>query len=262
MQLITSRKNQLIVDCAKLQDKKYRQKSKSFFIEGKKLFCEALQSKAEILYAIFSESAYPAFEQQDFSFPTFLVTEEVFSKISTEKSPEGVFCVLKDIDFFHKRYIIYSSDSFSGRKFCICGVRDPGNLGTMIRTANALGVDELILSSDCADIYHPKTVRAAMGAIFRQRITICEDFPASIALLRQNGYCVYAATLQDTSSALNEIAIGADTCFVVGNEGHGLEKDVIDACDGSVIIPMQEGTESLNAAMAAGILMWESVRTT
>ncbi len=261
MQPITSRKNQLIVDCAKLQDKKYRQKTKSFFIEGKKLFCEALQENMQISYAIFSERAYPEFQEKDFPFPTFVATEEVFSKISTEKSPEGVFCVLKDIDFFHKRYIIYSSDSFKGRKFCICGVRDPGNLGTMIRTANALGVEELILSSDCADIYHPKTVRAAMGAIFRQKITICENFPASVSVLRQNGYRVYAATLQDTSVTLDRLSIGQNTCFVVGNEGHGLDKEVIDICDGSVIIPMQEGTESLNAAMAAGILMWESVRT-
>ncbi len=262
MQQITSRKNPLILESAKLQDKKYRKKSGTFFIEGKKLFSEALAKKLEIVYAIFSQDAYPQYADCDFSFPVYCVPNEVFLKISTEKSPEGVFCVLKDIDFFHKRYIIYSSDSFSQRKFFICGVRDPGNLGTMIRCACALGIEELILSSDCADLYHPKTVRAAMGTLFCQKISICEKVEDSIALLRQNGYRVLAASLRSDSRNLDEVRIDARTCFVVGNEGHGLDPSVIDACDGSVIIPMKNDTESLNAAMAAGILMWEVAKST
>ncbi len=262
MQRITSRQNPLMVQSAKLQDKKYRNETGTFFLEGKKLFAEALAAKLDIVYVIFSDDAYADYQKNDFPFPVYTVPNDVFLKISTEKSPEGVFCVAKDIDFFHKRYIIYSSDSFVGRKFCISGVRDCGNLGTMIRTARALGIDELILSADCADLYHPKTVRAAMGTLFTQKISICADLPSSIAVLQQNGYRVMAATLRPDSVRLDQVDLDSKVCFAVGNEGHGLEDDVISACCGSVIIPMAQGAESLNAAMAAGILMWESAKTT
>jgi TrmH family RNA methyltransferase len=261
MQIITSRQNPLVVDTAKLQDKKYRRQSKRFFLEGEKLFAEALKSGVSLCYVMMTEAAYARLcpTENTYPFPVYCVSESVFEKISTEKSPQGVLSVAKDLDFLHKRYIIYSSDS-QKRKFLLCGIQDPGNLGTMIRTANAFGIDELILSEDCADLYHPKTVRAAMGAIFRQKIAVCSDLPASIVALQNAGYCVLAATLNESSLPLNELCVHPTTCFAVGNEGHGLPSSVIDACNGSVIIPMQPDTESLNAAVAASLLMWEVSR--
>lgn len=261
MQIITSRQNPLVVETAKLQDKKYRRQSKTFFLEGEKLFFEAIKSQATLCYAMMTEDAYARLcpVGKSYPFPVYCVSETVFEKISTEKSPQGVLSVLKDLDFLHKRYIIYSSDS-QKKKFLLCGIQDPGNLGTMIRSANAFGIDELILSEDCADLYHPKTVRAAMGALFRQRISVCADLPASIEALRKQGYTVYAATLNEASRPLTSVDVTAQVCFAVGNEGHGLPPSVIDACNGAVIIPMQPDTESLNAAVAASILMWETAR--
>ena len=164
------------------------------------------------------------------------------------------------LTILHKRYIIYGRDSFCDSKIVLCGVRDPGNLGTMLRTAAAFGIGEVILSSDCADLYNPKTVRAAMGAIFRMRVSICEDVCQTLSLLHTNGYRTCAATLQASSLALGSFDVDRHTCFVIGNEGHGLDRSVIDACDCSVIIPMQQGTESLNAAIAAATLLWEGYR--
>lgn len=144
--------------------------------------------------------------------------------------------------------------------FIVSSVRDPGNLGTIIRNANALGIDELIISADCADIYNPRTVRAAMGALFRQKITVCRDIISAVSVLREMGYCVLAAALSQSSVSITNVDVSCRTCFLIGNEGHGLDGELINACSGSVIIPMQNGCESLNAAAAAAILMWESAK--
>ena len=145
-------------------------------------------------------------------------------------------------------------------------VRDPLNVGAIIRSAAALGVEHLILSDDCADIYHPRTLRAAMGPLFSMPITRVKDLPGSITALRAEGRRVYAAALDDTALSLGSPEWtaeqgrnkdGAAPCAVIGNEGHGLSEAVIAACDRSVYIPMEAGTESLNAGVAAALLMWE-----
>ncbi len=261
---LTSRANPTVVATAKLQDKKHRVLSQSFFAEGEKLLWEAIASGAPISYVMVTEDAYARLSARDafsaLDCPVYVVNVSIFEKISTEKSPEGVLCVIKDIDFLHKRYIIYGRDSFCDSKIVLSGVRDPGNLGTMLRTADAFGIGEVILSADCADLYHPKTVRAAMGALFRIKVSVCADVCGTLALLSQNGYRTYAATLRADSIPLPALSVNERTCFVIGNEGHGLDADVIAACDASVIIPMQEGAESLNAATAASVLMWEIAR--
>ena len=187
--------------------------------------------------------------------------------MSEEKSPEGILCVAKYIDFLHKKVKIYDNVSNECGApdrdksfFIVSQVRDPGNLGTIIRNANALGIDELIISADCADIYNPRTVRAAMGALFRQKITVCCDMYSAVEVLRAWGYHVMAAALSPSSVSITDIDVSSRTCFLVGNEGHGLDKELISACSGSVIIPMQNGSESLNAAAASAILMWESAK--
>ena len=141
-------------------------------------------------------------------------------------------------------------------------LRDPGNLGTVIRSCFALGIDTLVLTEDCADIYNGKTLRAAMGAIFKMRTVSvpCQQLPELIAELRKQGRGVYAAALSDTAKSIEETVFCAGDCFVIGNEGHGLSQTVTHSCTASVIIPMREGAESLNAAAAAAICIWETVR--
>ena len=255
--VITSRANPLIVQMSKLSDKKYRDDERLFIFEGYKLAEEAIKSGVEIEYIFHTENC-DFFDNKVLSCRKFIVSDNVYSKISNEKSPQGVFCAAKYIDNFHKKVKIYNNPT--GKVFIISSVRDPGNLGTIIRSACAFGVDELILSGDCADIYNPKTVRASMGSLFRQRITVADDLVGTAVNLQNNGYTVYAAALDDNAANLRDITFTDKTCFTVGNEGHGLPDEYIRICDGTVIIPMTEGSESLNAAIAASILMWEAYR--
>ena len=116
------------------------------------------------------------------------------------------------------------------------------------------------LDGECADLYNPKTIRAAMGAIFRQKITVCSDLPETIGRLRQMGCRIYAAALGRNSVRLDQLSMDKNTCFIIGNEGHGLSDEVIEACTACVRIPMAGNTESLNAASAAVCILWESYR--
>lgn len=267
---ITSRANPRITDAAKLHEKKHRNRTQRFFFEGHKLFSEARDARIPIECVIVEEQAYekyrPLFEDADFEI--LLVPPSVYEKVTDEQAPQGIFCIAKFPDNLKFSHTISITGSHLGDiiktkapKYLICdGLRDPGNLGTVIRTANALGFDGLLLSADCADVCSPKTVRAAMGALFRLPITIAEDIPASIAELRNAGFDVRAAALTDAAQPLGTYRVTDKTVFVIGNEGHGLAEETVAACDGAVIIPMAPGAESLNAAIAASILMWERTR--
>lgn len=262
MERITSRKNPLIVEIAKLKDKKHRTKSGLFFFEGRKLFLEALATGIVPVYLFVREDTALPEVALPSTTRVYEVTAEVYEKLSEEKSPQGIICVAKHLDNLHDRYIIYSSVFSGERIFLVSHMQDPGNLGTVIRTANALGCDRILLSDDCADLYHPRTLRASMGALFRQRITVASDIPATIAELRRGGYQVYAAALREDAACLQALSVSARTAFLIGNEGQGLTDAEISACDGATIIPMVPGAESLNAAAAAAILLWESAKHT
>ncbi len=139
----------------------------------------------------------------------------------------------------------------------LSSVRDPGNIGTLMRTASAFGVDTLILSSDCADIYNPKTVRASMGALFRQKTVIADDLAALLSNLKTSGRRIIAAEPDASALPIGEAKLSAEDCIVIGNEGHGVSEEVLAVCDTSVFIPISSSTESLNASVAGAVLMWE-----
>jgi TrmH family RNA methyltransferase len=262
---ITSRQNPLIRQIASLHEKKYRDQSRLFLLEGVKLFEEALASDVPISYIFTTPDTLPRCLsmmglKDESEAPEHLIClpESVFEKISTEKSPQGLLSVANYLDKRHFSGTIYNKD-VSGRAFLLSSIRDPGNLGTIIRSARAFGVEHLILSPDCADLYNPKTVRAAMGTLFRQRITVVPDLSDAIGTLRRSGYEVYAAMLDERARSLASLTIGEKTAFVVGNEGHGIDAATASACTGSVIIPMaKDSAESLNAAIASSILLWHS----
>lgn len=257
---ITSRNNEYVKELVKLGDRKKRAEDGRFCFEGRKLLDEAISFGAPIEAVLMTRKAIDTFKGDLSELPVIEVSDEVYEKISFEKSPEGIFCVSKVLDKIHNLYIIYKGSFLSERYFLLDGIRDPGNLGTMLRTAFAFGFDTVIMSSDCADVYNSKTVRASMGAVFKQKTVRVENMPETLSALRENGYTVYCAALDDKAIALTDVKLGEKTCFVVGNEGSGIRRDVIEASSGSVIIPMEAGTESLNAASAATILMWEQYR--
>lgn len=260
MTSITSRNNRLIIDTAKLSSRKYREENGLFYFEGRKLLEEALANNVPIVRVFLTEkNAYLASSLPD-GIEKYLVSDEVYSKLSEEKSPEGVFSVAKHLDSLHIFATIYNGLKCE-RCFAAVSVRDPGNLGTLMRTAAALGIERLILSSDCADIYSPKTLRASMGALFRIKTVRCSDTPSTLAALPENGIIPIAACLSDKAGVLGVSSLPENVCFVVGNEGHGLDSDVISACaGGEMIIPMTSGAESLNVSSAASILLWEDFR--
>ena len=268
-EILTSRSNPKVKWAASLSNKKNRQEERAFLAEGEKLTFEALESGMPVSHIFISEERRselvarlsPYFDNKIFC-DTEIVTvnDSVFEKISTEKSPEGIISVIKYLDILNNTDIIYKEEFFSAgaeRALILCSVRDPGNLGAVIRSATAFGVERIILTSDSADIYNHKTVRAAMGSLFRTKISVVENLSEFVALARQRGRRVFAAELTKAASPLNSIDLRRDDIFIIGNEGHGIPSEISALCDGSVYIPISNKTESLNAAVAAAIFMWE-----
>lgn len=268
-EIISSRSNPIVKWAASLADKKGREAEKAFIAEGEKLTLEALSAGLPVTHVFVSEGKSEEFLERlrkAMSNPIYtnceLITlsESAFYKISTEKAPQGVSCVIKYLDFFRKMDIIYKEDFCllpDERALALCSVRDPGNLGAVIRSAVAFGVDHLILSSDCADVYNPKTVRSAMGSLFRTRITAVQDISSFIAAAKGAGRRVFAAELAEEATSLSDISLRADDIVMIGNEGHGIPREISAAATASVYIPISGKTESLNASVAASIFMWE-----
>ena len=272
-EIVRSRQNRTVVELCKLTDRKARDKQGRFRFDGIKLLCEALQKRLDIRLIVLRESDAARIretaisccgkETLDGDGRILVLSDELFDKISEEKSPEGVICVAKYIDKLQKNITIYNSADFlqmkSERIVLLESVRDPANIGAVIRSAAAIGADRLIISSDCADIYHPRAVRASMGTLFDQRIDRVADLPGAICGLRKSGRRVYAAALEQDAVTLGSFPIEAGDAVVIGNEGHGLSQQTIRACTGCVVIPMTSRAESFNAAVAASILMWEFI---
>lgn len=271
--IITSRQNPLVTYVAKLAEKKYRERERKFRFDGIKLFEEAMISGIEIETVLIMESAVEKISSRLGDFLTNatengsaikIVSDGVFEKISEEKSPEGIVCVAKYIDKSHKIATINNIGELLGealrgdsRIFALESIRDPGNLGTLIRSSVAFGVDVLVISSDCADLYNPKTLRAAMGTVFKQKIIIVDDMSTVAKEMSLYGRKTYAAALAKDAELLGQCEISARDCIIVGNEGHGLSPKTIAACDTKMLIPMTPNAESLNAAIAASVCMWE-----
>lgn len=268
MLLITSKQNPRIKGVCALSEKREREALALFRFDGIKLLIEAIEKGIEIDSVYIRESSFryvaerlgAEFSRLD-SDKITLVSDAVFEKMSLEKAPEGVITVAKYIDKIRKITKIENVElpQKSECVFLAESLQDPGNLGTLIRSAAALGINRVVISSDSADVYNPKTIRAAMGGLFYISVDRVERdiFGEYIGALRADGRRVFAAALDERAQTLDKLDIKAGDCFVIGNEGHGLTDGTIGACDGSVIIPMVDEVESLNAAAAAVILMWE-----
>ena len=266
-QYISSKSNALIVRMAKLKDKKYRKSEELFRFDGIKLFNEALQNRAPIRYVFISEGAENRFkaavEESNIDAMLYTVSDEAFAKLTDEQSPEGIITVCENLNSISKTddFVTLSNDLNGKSVLMLESVRDAGNMGAILRSAKAFGVDALVISSDCADLYNPKTIRAAMGALFTQRVVVTDDISATIKAFRENGTCVFAAALEKNAKKLGSFELKKGDVIVIGNEGHGLSQKTIDACDECLYIPMEIGSESLNASIAASVCMWELYKT-
>lgn len=265
-EIITSRQNALLVDTHKLSDRKHRMRLGQFRFDGVKLAAEALSQGVSLRAVLLRQTDASAVAERvkQMSGRTFsdqtrvvLVVDDVFDRLSEENAPEGILCVAHAQQQLHRPWTGDESvPPLQEQVMLLESVRDPSNLGAIIRSAAAFGVDRLILSADCADIYHPRTVRASMGTLFSQRIDRTDDIVSVIAALQKSGRRVFAAALDAGAERLGKIETRRGDCAVVGNEGHGLSAETIKACGRAVYIPMTERAESLNAAVAASLLMW------
>lgn len=248
MEQITSRKNPKIQHLKKLgSSKSYRTECEEFLCDGAKLLEEAVSNGAEITSVIYSDECPKGVP---LNIPVYEVPRDLIDYISPMKTPQNVVFTCK---------IPYKSDTVCGNgKYVVLeGVQDPGNVGTVMRTARAMGYDSVILLAGCADLYSPKTVRSTMGAIFRQHA-----FEADFEFLRSmkaNGVMLFGAALAEDSVDVRDVKF-ENFAVCIGSEGKGLSQELLELCDKKIIIPMMQECESLNAAMAAGIIMWESVR--
>ena len=251
-------KNPIIKEAAALvSDKKARKKSGLFVVEGARLCSEACKSGAEVLRLFVTEEAekrYPEYLKDLLSEAkeVYNITCSVAEKISGTKTPQGVFAVCrmeeKPLDF-----------DKNGLFVLLSGLQDPGNIGTILRTCEAMAVKGVFLCG-CADCFSPKVLRGTMGCIFRLPIKVFSETTEALCLLKEKGIVTYASALAENALLLPEVKFSEKSCVLIGNEGNGLEHEVIEACDNVVMIPMPGKAESLNAAMAAGILVYEAVR--
>ena len=262
---ISSRTNPKTVMFSKLQSSKSRNDERLFLAEGVKLTLEAL-SYSECEYVVFEESfalrggisEEIVARANEHGVKIILMSDSAFEKVSTEKSPQGVIAVVKYMDALHVNFG-FESWHKDRRIIMLDEIRDPGNLGTIIRSAEAMGYTGIILAR-CADIYNPKTIRAAMGGVFRLPAFITDSGAECVRLMNSDGRRTLAAALGEHTMTLGEYEIADSDCIVIGNEGHGISDDVLNACTACVKIPMQGLAESLNASVAASFFMWEYSR--
>ena len=253
---ITSRQNEKVKDFARLSMSKYREEKHLFLAEGVKLAAEACSAGA-VSALLVADSARERDEIKSLldkcgdDVIQYILADHVFEKVTTESAPQGVIAVVR----YPEGYGTESCDLDGRRVVALDGIRDPGNLGTIIRSAAALGYDDVILG-DSADPFGTKAVRASMGALFKVRLVKCGNLAEYLKKLSASRRVIGAA-LRDDSEDFTSIELLDSDIPVIGNEGHGISKDVASSCSMFVKIPMSEGSESLNASVAASVIMWE-----
>ena len=248
MQTLTSSKNPRVLAWRSLHDKKGRDAQDAFLVEGVRMVREAFFSGFTVQAVLLREgeelpSCIPA------SVPAFMLPPHVFQSVCDTKTPQGIAAVLA-------RQV----RPLSGSRFlALDGIQDPGNMGTMIRTADAAGFDGLILSPDCVDIFSPKVLRATMGSIFRMSFSFPEDLAAALRNLREKGFSVLSSQL-DGDPFYERKDVASSFVLIVGNEGCGISGPVRAVASHRLRLPMRGGAESLNAAVAAGIMMYDLMK--
>ena len=261
MEKIISKSNPKIKTAAKLVNSaSFRKETGLFCIEGIRLCQDAVLSGVKIKQSFFSSNLLgknpeAVSEIENHSSQCYEVTQEIFEKISDTGSPQGVLCVCeKGNNVSHEAGI-----DNSGKYILLENVQDPSNLGTICRSAEALGIDAVILCG-CCDLYSPKVLRGSMGAIFRLNIVLTDDACEFLEECEKNGIKTYAAVPDKNAGKITDINFDGGCVCVIGNEGNGISKEVINACTESVTIRMLGKAESLNASVAACIVMWEMLR--
>lgn len=252
---ISSRKNATLLKAHSLStDKSQRDELCLFCAEGVKLLEEALSSGLEMESVFFTQSALDKYKDIlstcNQNTCMYLVTDECFDKLSTEKAPQGIFSCIKKPD---KPDFCFDEGNF----IILDQIQNPLNIGAIIRCAYSLGQTKIVLSSTCADPYGPKAIRAAMGSLFKVKLFTNVDINKFVNQQTQLGNKVYCTALHTNSATLGTFEFTKTDSVIFCNEGHGASDELLNLCTDSVFIPMHKGAESLNAATAAAVVLWE-----
>lgn len=258
MQTITSKDNELIKHIRKLKDKKYRDESNEYVVEGVKLVEEAVKENAKIKQIIVCEDTTRTYEipthimLEIAKYECISVSNKIFNIITQVTNPQGIMAIIEknaqDAQIDYTQDIIVVLDD----------VQDPGNLGTILRTVDSIGLNQIIVSKGTADAFNSKVVRSTMGAIFRIKIIEVENLAQAIKEMRKHHFKLMVTSLQ-TKNSIYDIDFNKKI-IVIGNEANGVSKEIQDMADEKAKIPMLGRTESLNASVAAGVVMYEYVR--
>lgn len=253
METITSRHNPLVAHLRRLASSgSYRRERGEFLCDSPKLLHEALLHGAELLTVAATRGmALP--DGIHAGVRLVEVPEDVMQLISPAKTPQGVVftCRLPRTE---------CPQTLTGARYlALDGVQDPGNVGTIIRTADAAGLDGVLLSNQCADVFSPKVLRATMGSIFRMNLRTTDDLPGELTKLREKGYSILSSQLDGTPFYERQ-GVAERFALIIGNEGNGVSEQVQQTATHRVRLPMRGGAESLNAAIAAAIMMYELMR--
>lgn len=254
--MITSTGNAQVKELLQLQKKsKVRNERNIFLVEGIKMFLEAPRNRIEKVFI--SETLFNR-KKQELNLDGLkveILSDKVFSHVSDTKTPQGILCIMRQKKTKLEEIFAQKPEHL----MILDNLQDPGNLGTIVRTAEGAGVSGIILSKDCVDIYNPKTIRSTMGSIYRMPFLYVEDLENTIEEVKKQDIKVYAAHLQGKNN-YDEENYKTGCAFLIGNEGNGLRDEIAEKADIWVKIKMHGEVESLNAAIASSILMFEVCR--
>jgi len=258
--MITSTSNGKVKRLVSLKKKKKLRDSEGvFLVEGVRMFREAPE---DMLLEIYATQAFMEKEGKlvkdkaaASGIAEELLADPVFAYVSDTKTPQGILCVVRQA----KRDMEEISGGKNPLLLVLDNIQDPGNLGTIIRTAEGAGVTGIMMSGDCVDIYNPKTIRSTMGSVYRMPFVYVHDLAETISGLQAGGIRFFAAHLEG-SCVYDEVSYAGKSAFLIGNEGNGLRAETLACADQYIRIPMCGQVESLNAAVAASVLMFEAAR--
>jgi len=249
-------KNIKLVSC--LKNRKDREKNDLFVVEGTR-FVEEIPCDYEVIFYVLSEEIYETYDIKKLNAGSEIiaVSNKIFKEISDTNSPQGILAVVKQKKYSFQDILNITSD----KEFFIVveEINDPGNLGTIIRTADACGCSGVLITKGSVDIYNPKVLRSTMGSIFHLPIISEVNLDECIELMKEKGIGIFATHLKGAKYPY-DFDLAKRCAFLIGNEARGLSKDAINHADYLLKIPMPGKAESLNASIAAGVIMYEVVR--
>lgn len=257
--VITSKDNDFVKHVKKLKEKKYREEYGEFIVEGIKMIEEAISEQAQIKQIVVCEDCKNSggipkeLLYEIAKYDCVYVNEKVFSQMTDVSNPQGILAII-DKSANQEAEIDYKADLI----LVLDNIQDPGNMGTILRTADSINLKQILVSKGSSDVYNPKVVRSTMGAIFRVKVIECEDLGKTIKELKKHKINIFATDLK-TNKSIYDVDY-KKSAIVIGNEANGVSNNILELADTRIKIPMIGKTESLNAAVATSIILYEAIR--